>query len=153
MPADAWAVQFPVGKCSHPDRVRGQARPELVARVERSSGTRQLLTRVHMLSQSRIDDTLLVREAQRGNRSAFEELVRHYDGSAPPGAALDRNRARGPGRLSGSFFEGLQEHWALPFRVFVLHLDLPDRNEFMFGQHPQEAGAKRRCAGGRGLGR
>jgi RNA polymerase sigma-70 factor, ECF subfamily len=79
MPADAWAVQFPVGKCSHPDRVRGQARPELVERVERSSGTRQPLTRVHMLSQSRIDDTLLVREAQRGNRSAFEELVRHYD--------------------------------------------------------------------------
>src|SRR6059058_1242975 len=79
MPADAWAVQFPVGKCSHPDRVRGQARPELVARVERSSGTRQPLTRVHMLSQSRIDDTLLVREAQRGNRTAFEELVRHYD--------------------------------------------------------------------------
>src|SRR5579862_5259932 len=79
MPADAWAVQFPVGKCSHPDRVRGQARPELVARVERSSGTRQPPTRVHMLSQSRIDDTLLVREAQRGNRAAFEELVRHYD--------------------------------------------------------------------------
>jgi RNA polymerase sigma-70 factor, ECF subfamily len=28
---------------------------------------------------SRIDDTLLVREAQRGNRAAFEELVRSYD--------------------------------------------------------------------------
>jgi RNA polymerase sigma-70 factor (ECF subfamily) len=28
---------------------------------------------------SRIDDTLLVREAQRGNRAAFEELVRQYD--------------------------------------------------------------------------
>jgi RNA polymerase sigma-70 factor (ECF subfamily) len=27
----------------------------------------------------RIDDTTLVREAQRGNRGAFEELVRHYD--------------------------------------------------------------------------
>jgi RNA polymerase sigma-70 factor (ECF subfamily) len=27
----------------------------------------------------RIDDTALVREAQRGNRVAFEELVRHYD--------------------------------------------------------------------------
>jgi len=27
----------------------------------------------------RIDDTVLVREAQRGNRAAFEELVRHYD--------------------------------------------------------------------------
>src|SRR5437764_2132422 len=79
MPADAWAVQFPVGKCSHPNGVRGQGRPEPVQRVERSSGTRQPLTGVHMLSQSRIDDTLLVREAQRGNRAAFEELVRHYD--------------------------------------------------------------------------
>ncbi|HUK24952.1 MAG TPA: sigma-70 family RNA polymerase sigma factor [Terriglobales bacterium] len=28
---------------------------------------------------SRIDDTQLVREAQRGNRAAFEELVRQYD--------------------------------------------------------------------------
>jgi RNA polymerase sigma-70 factor (ECF subfamily) len=27
----------------------------------------------------RIDDTTLVREAQRGSRAAFEELVRHYD--------------------------------------------------------------------------
>ncbi|HEU5451597.1 MAG TPA: sigma-70 family RNA polymerase sigma factor [Terriglobales bacterium] len=27
----------------------------------------------------RVDDTLLIREAQRGNRSAFEELVRNYD--------------------------------------------------------------------------
>src|SRR6059058_2703316 len=79
MPADAWAVQFPVGKCSHPNGLRGQGRPEPVQRVERSSGTRQPLTGVHMLSQSRIDDTLLVREAQRGNRAAFEELVRHYD--------------------------------------------------------------------------
>jgi len=34
-----------------------------------------------MLSQvpRRIDDTMLVQEAQRGNRAAFEELVRHYD--------------------------------------------------------------------------
>jgi len=32
-----------------------------------------------MLSQTRIDDTVLVREAQRGSRPAFEELVRHYD--------------------------------------------------------------------------
>ena len=30
-------------------------------------------------SLGRIDDTVLVREAQRGNRAAFEELVRHYD--------------------------------------------------------------------------
>jgi RNA polymerase sigma-70 factor (ECF subfamily) len=34
-----------------------------------------------MVSQtlSRADDTLLIREAQRGNRAAFEELVRQYD--------------------------------------------------------------------------
>jgi len=66
MPADAWAVQFPVGKCA------GGSRPS-----ERS--TQQLLARDLMAVQNRIDDTLLVREAQRGNRSAFEELVRHYD--------------------------------------------------------------------------
>ena len=29
--------------------------------------------------ERRIDDTILIREAQRGNRAAFEELVRHYD--------------------------------------------------------------------------
>src|SRR5205085_4324271 len=28
---------------------------------------------------SRMDDAALIREAQRGNREAFEELVRHYD--------------------------------------------------------------------------
>ncbi len=28
---------------------------------------------------SRLDDAALIREAQRGNREAFEELVRHYD--------------------------------------------------------------------------
>jgi RNA polymerase sigma-70 factor, ECF subfamily len=73
MPAEAWAVQFPIGKCSNPGRTRSQDEP--------SSGTRQPLTRDHMLSQvpRRIDDTMLVREAQRGNRAAFEELVRHYD--------------------------------------------------------------------------
>ena len=34
-----------------------------------------------MVSQalSRADDDALIREAQRGNRAAFEELVRHYD--------------------------------------------------------------------------
>ena len=29
--------------------------------------------------ERRIDDTMLIREAQRGSRAAFEELVRHYD--------------------------------------------------------------------------
>src|SRR5205807_5018015 len=30
---------------------------------------------------NRIDDTTLIREAQQGNRAAFEVLVRHYDHS------------------------------------------------------------------------
>ena len=30
-------------------------------------------------STSRVDDTVLIREAQNGNRAAFEELVRQYD--------------------------------------------------------------------------
>src|ERR1700692_2214419 len=72
MPADAWAVQLAVGACSHPDANRG---------VERSTDSQDALTRGQMAGHSsgRIDDTLLVREAQRGNRAAFEELVRHYD--------------------------------------------------------------------------
>ena len=82
MPADAWAVQFPVGKCSYP-AAENERKARLTecagGQVERSSGTRQSPTRDHMLSQNRIDDTLLVREAQRGDRAAFEELVRHYD--------------------------------------------------------------------------
>ncbi len=38
-------------------------------------------TRGDMVSQAlnRVDDTSLIREAQRGNRVAFEELVRQYD--------------------------------------------------------------------------
>ena len=86
MPADAWAVQFPVGKCSHLAARSGQversSHPAGGSPNEdpgRRSGTRQPLTRNHMLSQSRIDDTLLVREAQRGSRAAFEELVHQYD--------------------------------------------------------------------------
>jgi len=88
MPADAWAVQFPVGKCSHPARLPILRNPQTMgdgedsnAGGERSSGTRDTPTRDHMLSQvpRRIDDTMLVREAQRGSRPAFEELVRHYD--------------------------------------------------------------------------
>jgi len=69
MPADAWAVQFPVGKCSAGEG----SRP-----VERSA-TQGTLARDRMAGQNRIDDTLLVREAQRGSRTAFEELVRNYD--------------------------------------------------------------------------
>ncbi len=72
MPADAWAVQLAVRGSSYPDASRG---------VEQGNDSQDPLTRGQMAGHSsvRIDDTLLVREAQRGNRAAFEELVRHYD--------------------------------------------------------------------------
>jgi len=44
-------------------------------------GPKNLPARGQMVSQAlgRVDDTSLIREAQRGNRVAFEELVRQYD--------------------------------------------------------------------------
>src|SRR5437763_11773236 len=73
MPAEAWAVPITVGQCSHPGATR--------ADVNSSSGSQYPTWRGQMAGQtsSRIDDTVLVREAQRGNRAAFEELVRNYD--------------------------------------------------------------------------
>lgn len=73
MPADALAVSFTVGKGSSPLRRRIEE--------ERSSVTQDPLGWGQMAGQAlnRIDDSVLVREAQRGNRVAFEELVRQYD--------------------------------------------------------------------------
>src|SRR5271169_4154903 len=73
MPAGAWAVPFAVGECSHP-AVRRDPREE-------AGGIQDPRLRGHMAGQAsgRIDDTILVREAQRGDRAAFEELVRQYD--------------------------------------------------------------------------
>ena len=69
MPAEAWAVPITVGERSNPSN-----------RVARDSGTQDPIARGHMAGQAnRIDDTTLIRQAQLGNRAAFEELVRHYD--------------------------------------------------------------------------
>jgi len=70
MPADAWVVPFVVGERAHSE-----------TRRQRVSGNHDPV-RGHMAGQERrIDDTTLIREAQQGNRAAFEELVRHYDQS------------------------------------------------------------------------
>ena len=72
MPAEALAIPFAVGERTPRDPKPGQ-RETRETQEARSQGV--------MAGQSlgRIDDTVLVREAQRGNRAAFEELVRHYD--------------------------------------------------------------------------
>jgi RNA polymerase sigma-70 factor, ECF subfamily len=70
MPADSYAAAIPVGDLS---RAR---------REEQGSSTQNPTVRGSVAAQSnRIDDTTLIREAQRGNRGAFEVLVRHYDQS------------------------------------------------------------------------
>src|SRR3989449_6685110 len=73
MPADTLAVSFAVGECFQSGARRVEA--------EKGSASQDPSVRGHMAGQSlgRIDDALLVREAQRGNRAAFEELVRNYD--------------------------------------------------------------------------
>ncbi len=73
MPAEALAVSLTVGDCSYPG-AKGTS-------VDANRSSRMAQSRGQMLGQSstRIDDTVLVREAQLGNRAAFEELVRHYD--------------------------------------------------------------------------
>src|SRR5256885_13083813 len=74
MPADSYAAAIPVGELS-----RGRASG---ARAEHGSGTQNPSLRGSVAAQgNRIDDTSLIREAQQGNRAAFEVLVRHYDQS------------------------------------------------------------------------
>ena len=74
MPAEAWAVPFAVGEGCYREAGRDHG-------TEEASRTQDPQLRGAMAGQSagRIDDTVLVREAQLGNRAAFEELVRHYD--------------------------------------------------------------------------
>ncbi|HKU19692.1 MAG TPA: sigma-70 family RNA polymerase sigma factor [Terriglobales bacterium] len=71
MPADAMAVPLTVGERSTSGRrpAAGQG-----SRSENPNWG-------HMVGQSlgRVDDTALIRGAQRGDAAAFEELVRHYD--------------------------------------------------------------------------
>src|SRR6202020_1914636 len=71
MPADVLLAPFAVGKRAH-SRTDGE-------RVEVVSGIQHPLRGRMAGQERRIDDTILIREAQRGNRGAFEELVRHYD--------------------------------------------------------------------------
>src|SRR5437868_9964809 len=74
MPAAAWVVSLTVGQSSQGANL---------GEMEHNRKTHGPLARAQMAGHSsgRIDDSTLVREAQRGNRAAFEELVRHYDQS------------------------------------------------------------------------
>jgi RNA polymerase sigma-70 factor (ECF subfamily) len=74
MPADSYAIAIPVGENSRSRR----------AAQNSDSGNQNPTSYWNMRGSlaaqgNRIDDTSLIREAQQGNRAAFEVLVRHYD--------------------------------------------------------------------------
>jgi RNA polymerase sigma-70 factor, ECF subfamily len=84
MPADAWVLPLAIGERAHSslksdrERVSGSRNYEVQDPLRgRMAGTDRIQDR--QAQDRRIDDTMLIREAQRGNRAAFEELVRHYD--------------------------------------------------------------------------
>src|SRR5271157_2724858 len=73
MPAEAVAVSLTVGPGLRPPEAWRAADETSTARFDRGTMIGQ--------AQSRMNDTELIREAQRGNHAAFEELVRQYDGA------------------------------------------------------------------------
>ena len=101
MPAEAVAVPLTVGPRPIPPRAGGLGAP-VPGLAPQSAPTRVLGTPALRSpeawretassipsargswvgqAQSRMNDTELIREAQRGNHAAFEELVRQYDGA------------------------------------------------------------------------
>src|SRR5271157_484496 len=73
MPAEAVAVSLTVGPGLRP--------PEAWRAADETSSTPFHRGTMIGQAQSRMNDTELIREAQRGNHAAFEELVRQYDGA------------------------------------------------------------------------
>jgi len=89
MPAEAAAVPLTVGPGS-PTRagfarggvaVPGLRAPQTRRAADETSSTATDRGSMAGQAQSRMNDTELIREAQRGNAAAFEELVRQYDGA------------------------------------------------------------------------
>ena len=84
MPADAWAVSIAIGERAH-SRTKSERVPKTDGGGdngfrEKLDPTRGRMAGLDRQTQDRrIDDTMLIREAQQGNAGAFEELVRHYD--------------------------------------------------------------------------
>jgi RNA polymerase sigma-70 factor, ECF subfamily len=60
------------------ESIRVQAQPQVTGQ-DGDAGNPTIRGRMAGQISSRVDDTVLIREAQNGNRAAFEELVRQYD--------------------------------------------------------------------------
>lgn len=94
MPAEAVAVPLTVGPRLVPSKADGVRTPAPGLAPQSADRRRELgdpafrlpeawreTASVVAQAQSRMNDTELIREAQRGNHAAFEELVRQYDGA------------------------------------------------------------------------
>lgn len=89
MPADAGVIFLAVGERAHSktkserverfDGNRGSANQDNGTRENQDPPRGRMAGLDRQAQDRRADDTILIREAQRGNRAAFEELVRHYD--------------------------------------------------------------------------
>jgi RNA polymerase sigma-70 factor, ECF subfamily len=82
MLGDGSAAASAVGWLFQPRRAPVQSgASEQRNEIRSSAAARRAASPVTMAGQnaSRVDDASLIREAQRGSRTAFEELVRHYD--------------------------------------------------------------------------
>jgi RNA polymerase sigma-70 factor (ECF subfamily) len=73
MSADAITLRFTVGEVS------GAYGQRAMEQVSRTNGPWSNRGQMLGANTRRVDDTVLIREAQRGDRIAFEELVRQYD--------------------------------------------------------------------------
>jgi RNA polymerase sigma-70 factor (ECF subfamily) len=71
MAAEAVALQIVRRVCDASERAMGQ--------VGQPKATVPTWGRMTVANARRIDDSALIREAQRGDRAAFEELIRQYD--------------------------------------------------------------------------
>ena len=71
MAAEAVVLQFVPVVCDASGRTMGQVAPQ--------NATAPSWGRMTAPNARRVDDTALIREAQRGDRAAFEELIRQYD--------------------------------------------------------------------------
>src|SRR5271165_5489295 len=73
MPPEAVPVSLTVG--------RGLPPPDAWRETDETSSAPSNRGTIIGQAQSRMNDTELIREAQRGSHAAFEELVRQYDGA------------------------------------------------------------------------
>ncbi len=82
MPAEAVAVPLTVGPGLAPqsaDKRRALGTPALRPSEAWQETDKASAIKAGQQAQSRMNDTELIREAQRGNHAAFEDLVRQYD--------------------------------------------------------------------------